>query len=63
MEPLSKDEARKLAEDYVAGNPNLKIGNVSEKDEVFEARVETKDGSLVEKLQIDKETGWMKKAY
>jgi len=26
-------------------------------------RVETKDGSLVEKLLINKQTGWMKKAY
>ena len=48
---------------YVAGNPNLKIGDVREKDEVFEARVETQDGSLVEKLLIDKQTGWMKRAY
>lgn len=63
MEPLSKNEARNLAEDYVARNPNLKIGDLSEMDEVYEARVETKDGSLVERLLIDKQTGWMKKAY
>jgi len=63
MEPLSQSKAKQLAEDYVAGNPNLKIGDVSEKDEVFEARIETKDGSLVEKLLIDKQTGWMKRAY
>ena len=63
MAPLTKSKARNLAEDYVAGNPNLKIGAVNEKDGVFEARIETKDGSLVEKLLIDKETGWMKKAY
>jgi len=58
MEPLSKNEARNLAEDYVAGNPNLKIGDLSEMDEVYEARIETQDGSLVEKLLIDKQTGW-----
>ena len=63
MEPLTQSKAKQLANDYVAGNPNLKIGGVTEKDEVFEARVETQDGSLVEKLQIDKQTGWMKRAY
>ena len=63
MKPLTQSKAKQLADDYVAGNPNLKIGDVSEKDEVFEARVETKDGSLVEKLLIDKQTGWLKRAY
>lgn len=63
MEPLTQSKARNLAEDYVAGNPNLTIGGVAEQDDVYEARVETKDGSLVERLLIDKETGWMKKAY
>ena len=63
MEPLTQSKAKQLADDYVAGNPNLKIGDVREKDEVFEARVETKDGSLVEKLLIDKQTRWMKRAF
>ena len=60
---LNKSEAQELAEDYVAGNPNLTIGEITEKDEIYEAMVETKDGSLVEKLLIDKQTGWMKRAY
>ena len=63
MDPLSQSDAQSLAENYVAGNPNLKIGGVTEKDEAYEARIETKDGSLVEKLLIDKQTGWMKRAY
>ncbi|MCF8030203.1 MAG: hypothetical protein K9K39_04860 [Desulfohalobiaceae bacterium] len=63
MEPLQKNAARNLAENYVAGNPNLNIGNVKEKDDVFVATVVTQDGSLVEKLLIDKKTGWMKKEY
>jgi hypothetical protein len=63
MRPLEKNTARRLAENYVAGNPNLKIGKVTEEDNYFMATVVTQDGSLVEKLMIDKETGWMKKQY
>lgn len=29
----------------------------------YEAPVVTQDGSLVEKLLIDKQTGWMKKTF
>ena len=63
IRPLEESTARRLAENYVAGNPNLKIGKVTEEDNYFMATVVTQDGSLVEKLMIDKETGWMKKQY
>ena len=63
MEALNESEARDLAENYVAGNPNLKIGKLTEKEGTYMATIVTKDGSLVEKVMIDKETGWMKRAY
>jgi hypothetical protein len=63
MGPLSQEAARQLAENYVAANPNLQIGELSEQDEAYVATVVTKDGSLVEKLLIDKSSGWMKKEY
>jgi len=63
MGPLQKDAARNLAQNYVAGNPNLNIGEMTEEEDVFVATVVTQDGSLVEKLLMDKETGWMKKEY
>ena len=63
MEPLSKNSARDLAENYVAGNPNLKIGEVIEEDNAYVASIVTKDGSLVEKLIIDKRSGWMRRAF
>jgi hypothetical protein len=63
MQPLSKNTARDLAENYVAGNPNLKIGDVVEEDNTYIASIVTKDGSLVEKLIIDKRSGWMRRAY
>ncbi|WP_027371026.1 hypothetical protein [Desulfovermiculus halophilus] len=64
-QPLQADQARQLAENYVAGNPNLKVGEVTENDEqgAFVATIVTQDGSLVEKVLIDKETGWMKRQY
>lgn len=63
MEPLSKNTARDLAENYVVGNPNLKIGEVLEEDNTYVASIVTKDGSLVEKLIIDKRSGWMRRAF
>jgi hypothetical protein len=64
-QPLQADQARQLAENYVAGNPNLKVGEVTENDEqgAFAATIVTQDGSLVEKVLIDKQTGWMKRQY
>ncbi len=61
--PLQKDTARDLAENYAAGNPNLKVGEVTEQDDVFAATIVTRDGSLVERLEIDKKSGWMRRDY
>lgn len=63
METLDKQQARDLVEQYVSANPNLKVGKVSEKKNVFEAEVVTKDGSMVEKVLVDKSSGWMKRVY
>ena len=63
MEPLSKSAAHELVRNYVAGNPNLQVGELSDQDEAYEATIVTREGSLVEKLLIDKQTGWMKRAY
>ncbi|MFO7803725.1 MAG: hypothetical protein R6V55_15695 [Desulfovermiculus sp.] len=63
MQPLDQNGARELAQNYAAGNPNLKIGEVTEQDGSFEATIVTTDGSLVERLLIDKQTGWMKRAF
>ena len=63
MQPLDKSAARNLAQNYAAGNPNLKIGQVTAQDGTYEATIVTQDGSLVEKLLIDKQSGWMKRAF
>lgn len=63
MAPISKDDANMLMKNYVSGNPNLKIGDIIDKDDVYVGEIVTKDGSPVEKLIINKKTGWMKRTY
>ncbi|MFZ0240096.1 MAG: periplasmic heavy metal sensor [Desulfobacterales bacterium] len=59
--PLDKDGARTTVENYLQStrNPNLKLGKITDQGEAFEAEIVTKDGSLVDKLLVDKSTGWM----
>jgi hypothetical protein len=54
-----------LLENYLknTGNPNLKLGDIGEKEKFYEAEILTKDGSLVDKIQVDKYTGWFRSAY
>ena len=65
QKPLDKDQAKQEAEDYLKAtrNPNLKIGEVQEKGSDYEVNIVTKDGSLVSKLLVNKDTGWMRPAY
>jgi len=43
-----------------SGNPNLRVGPVEERDaDTIVADIVTKDGSLVQRLEIDRHTGWM----
>lgn len=61
-EPVTQEQAKKILENVVAstGNANLKLGGVTEKDDVFEGRIVTKDDSLVDTVQVNKETGWIR---
>ena len=62
---LSEDQAKQEVENYLAStrNPNLKIGKVEDKGNDYQVNVETKDGSLVNKILVNKDTGWMRSAY
>ncbi|MBI3016157.1 MAG: PepSY domain-containing protein [Candidatus Tectomicrobia bacterium] len=64
-QPLTKEQATALVQNQLNGygNPNLKIGNVTEKDGIFEVEIVTRDNSLVEKVQINKQTGWTQRAF
>ena len=59
--PLKEGGARTVVENYLQAtrNPNLKLGKITEQGDAFEAEIVTKDGSLVDKLLVEKSTGWM----
>jgi hypothetical protein len=64
--PLEEKDARAMVENYLQSirNPNLKLGAVKDKGTQFEADIVTKkDNSLVDKIYVDKNTGWMRSAY
>jgi hypothetical protein len=49
---------------YGMQNPNLKLGKVEEKDEdTIVAEIVTNDGSLVDRFEVDRHTGRMRRAY
>jgi hypothetical protein len=61
-EPVTLEQARKLLDNYLVrlANPNLKAGELVDKGGNFEATIVTKDGSLVQRIEIDKNTGWFR---
>lgn len=65
QEPMDEKDAKKLLENYLRStrNPNLKLGKIEDKGNSFEAEIQTKDGSLVDRIIVDKRTGWMRSAY
>ena len=65
QKPIDKDQAKSMVENYLksTGNPNLKLGDIKDAGQNFEADVVTKDNSLADKILVDKNTGWMRPAY
>jgi len=65
QKPLEEKDAKGILENYLRSrrNPNLKLGKVTEKDNYFEAEILTKDNSLVDKIIVDKYSGWMRAIY
>ncbi len=64
-QPINADQARLLVENYLRNtrNPNLKVGEITEKESVYEVTLVTQDDSLVDRLIVDKQTGWFRSAY
>ena len=62
---LTKEQAGQIAQAHLQalGNPNLKLGEVNEVESSFEVPFVTKDGSFVERLLVDKRTGWLRSVY
>ena len=65
QKPLEEKDARAILENYIANmkNPNLQLGKIKDAGLTFEAEILTKDNSLVDKIMVDKKTGWMRSAY
>lgn len=61
-QPVSKQQARQMLDNYVSSrnNPNLRVGEITDKGDLFEATIVTKEGSLVERIHVDKNTGWFR---
>jgi hypothetical protein len=64
-QPVTHEDARQLVEKQLRfwSNPNLKLGDLNEVDGFYEATIVTKDNSLVQKIQVDKNTGWFRNVY
>lgn len=60
---LTAEQAKALVEQHIGANPNLKAGKVTPKDDFYEVDIVTKDGSLVDKIQVNKQTGWFRSVY
>jgi len=59
-------EAREIMNNYLSSlrNPNLKLGNIKDESNAFEADVLTRKGNdLVNKIFVDKQTGRVSFAY
>jgi hypothetical protein len=63
QKPMTKSDAESMLKNYVSRNPNLKMGTVQDEGDSFEADVTTKDGSPVNKLFVNKDTGWIRSQY
>lgn len=62
---LSTEDVKHMIEHRLTwqGNPNLKLGKVEEKDaDTIVAEIVTTDGSVVQRFQVNRHTGWMQPA-
>lgn len=64
-QPVTRDQAAQILQAHVrtVGNPILRVGGVTEFEAYYETQIVTKDGSFVEKVWVDKRSGWMRSVY
>ena len=62
---IDAKEAAAMMNDYLKSsrNPNLKLGKIKDTGNAFEAEILTKKNDLVDRVHIDKATGYIKSAY
>jgi hypothetical protein len=58
-------EAKMLLESCIQSthNPNLKLGEIKDRGADYEASIVTKSNMLIDRILMDKKTGWMRSAY
>ena len=56
---LTEKDTEAILKNYIGKNPNLKVGQIKDKGAFFEGEIVTKENSLVSKLGIDKNSGWV----
>lgn len=65
--PVNEEQTKTLVENYVKSmnNPNLKVGKITEEKnkDYFVVEIVTQDGSLADKIHVNKSTGWFRSAY
>lgn len=63
--PLEEKDAREVVEHYLKStrNPNLAIGKITDVGDAFEAEIVTRENSLVDKVLVDKNSGFMRSGY
>lgn len=63
--PIDLKEAKAMMSDYLKSsrNPNLKLGKIKDAGNAFEAEVRTKNNTLVDRIIIDKSTGYTRSTY
>ena len=61
--PLTEKDTESILRNYIGANPNLKVGKIKDKGAFFEGEIVTKDNSLVAKLGVDKNSGWVQPLY
>jgi len=62
---INAKEAEIMMNDYLKSsrNPNLKLGKIKDAGDSFEAEILTKKNDLVDRVHIDKSTGYIESAY
>ena len=60
-QPLTQDQAKQMVQNHIQGNPYLKVGKFIDQGDFYDVTIVTKkEGALVEKIQVDKKTGWFR---
>ncbi|SFM44815.1 hypothetical protein [Thermodesulforhabdus norvegica] len=58
---MTRQQAIELLERYAIGNrPDLKIGELADKGDVFEATIEDSSGNVIRRLLINRRNGWFR---